>query len=244
MTDTDNTYLSVSAAMRMTERVSAERNVTESVSAGLNLYERVTAYTDLGPGPTTDYFLDTFTDVDGTSLFVHVPDVGGAWASGGATATQGIFSNRLRVIPTTANLSLYYASIGQSDYVLSATYLYDPVVATSITGSLVFRYVDASNYWRLDIAPLTGVSNIRLREITAGVNTIRAAASLALSAGVTYTLGATLSGTSISASINATTLNFTSANHQTATLAGLAFQQTSGTRSFQYFDDFKAIPLP
>ncbi len=85
---------------------------------------------------------------------------------------------------------------------------------------IVGRWTDSSNYWRVESS---GTGNgFRIYEINAGTETLRTFANPTIALNTEYTMRATFSGNTITATIGATTIQYASATHNnTATTFGI-----------------------
>lgn len=122
--------------------------------------------------------------------------------------------------------------LGKSDVVLCAT-----LTARASGPGIVFRAVDANNYWR---AAIDG-SNIKIWERTGGSWTERASAAASTSNGTDYFAVLALEGTSIRFTVGNVMVTYTSSVRQTATVHGVYSGTTDGTvKSFGAFDRFQS----
>jgi PKD repeat protein len=86
---------------------------------------------------------DSFTDIDGTSLASHSPDIGGAWVS--VTGSSSIFSNRC---DSNSTLALYYNQFGGSHQLTDASVKIDNyTTAFAEPFRLLLRLQDANNFY-------------------------------------------------------------------------------------------------
>jgi hypothetical protein len=172
--------------------------------------------------PSIAYLLrDLFTDPDGTNVNAHTMNVGAGWTV--HLGTANIQSNQYNTATNDGGTGqqVISAAVGVAAMKVSATVRMN-AAGTGI--GLVGRLVDASNFWVLTPSLATGT--LHLFENSAGVFTQRAVSgALGLSAGVDYGLELTFSGNNITGTITIagtpTTINFTSAVHNTATRAGI-----------------------
>jgi hypothetical protein len=184
--------------------------------------------------------VDLFTDTNGTLLTDHALDSGGSWSklTLAGVYTGDIFGNVARHIQTSPRgTGLHYTEIGVSNMVGS-------VVAQSNDGEatldLIFRYVDADNWWAAS-AYITGGSLRILRRLS-GTITVQSSAAMTLAINTDYTLEISAVGTAISASINGVTVSLTSSIHQTATKAGLGTTNSAANKT-TLFDNFSVGPV-
>ena len=183
-----------------------------------------------GPGP---FITDTFTGSDGTTLNGRSTDTGGkTWTNvrGGWT----IQSNKAAptAVSPPAILSMD-PGVADKDITINIT-----PQAASIDG-LMLRYIDLSNYWRLDI-DVTG-DQIRLISATGGAETTRGTSgSFTLTAGSTYAVRAVMDGNFITIHFDGVQrLQTNNSTHVAATTMGLIAFNTA-TR----FDDLAVANWP
>lgn len=190
-------------------------------------------------GGATTLILDQFADADGTALTAHaiaptnVPGASwaannGTWTIQGNQATSGVLG--------AGDYNVATADSGQADVTVTCD------ITTAGSGAyapeIVGRLTDASNYWRVEIESTTQV--LRIQEYNAGSGTTRASVSLTTVNGGTYALKVVFSGTGITASVGATTCNWTSSFNQTATRHGVGEFTNNGTPyNTCLFDNFK-----
>lgn len=191
------------------------------------------------------YVYDTFTGANGTALTAHTPDiapVGAAWDN----ANVEIQGN-LATLKGAADRQLSSIQSNVSDCVIEANISYGTATQTTSNAyahGIVFRYVDASNYWIYSFIPRSDNMGIALWEVTTTA-TVRAQAipSLVCVPGTVYSFKVTINGTGITGTINGVNqLTYTSAQHQTATKHGFKLGYiNSGTNAT--CDNFKVSPL-
>ncbi len=166
----------------------------------------------------TTYLSDTFVGVDGTNLTAHTMNVGSGWTKYTASGIGGditIQSNKAQQ-SASGSATIYTANAGHADCVMSAD-------VTEISPgpfalmALIGRFQDTDNHWRIYYDRQDGF--LIITEVTAGVATNRALVALI---GLTsFSMTATFSGNTITATIGATSCNYTSAVLNTKTLFGL-----------------------
>jgi hypothetical protein len=150
---------------------------------------------------------DNFSGSAG-SIAGRTPVVGGPWEIGSGTVTTN-GSGQLTVA-------------GSEPRAVSESRLADGTITLTMTshatnaGGLVFRWQDASNYWRAQIAGTTA----KLMEVVNGVANQRATVAVT---GGTGTIIVTLSGSSISVTgtLMGAGMNFTSSSFAAATRHGV-----------------------
>ncbi len=101
-----------------------------------------------------------------------------------------------------------------------------PATTSRNIAILFFRYVDGSNHWYAQIeydSTNAGAFNntIFVQEVTAGVTTQRATASVTISPFTTYALTITDDGTNIQATVLSANATYASNSHNTATKVGI-----------------------
>lgn len=176
--------------------------------------------------------LDQFTDTDATALESHTiaptNTPAASWASD--SGAMDINGNKARGTVLAGGLISYVCNSGVSDGVVSADVT---PVASGVTG-LVLRRNSNVNDWTLIID--VDADLFRLYEHTTGF-TLRASTAATIVVGNTYALSATLSGTSIVATVDgANQISFSSSTYQTDTRHGLRDDHTGGK-----FDNFKVV---
>jgi hypothetical protein len=186
---------------------------------------------------------DTFTDTDGTLLTAHTAQKApAAWGAtfaifGGANAKNPkINSNKASCLDASATaISGSIIDAGIANCVITAKIT---SVNEAVSGGqgVVFRYVDSSNYWYFD-AVTAGTNLIRLHEVSAGVDSVRASFAKAIAVDTQYDISLTLNGTSITGIWDGTSVGFTSSVHQSATKHGLAIIHRTTAKSSKV-DDF------
>lgn len=179
---------------------------------------------------------DSFTDTDTTAIASHTiaptntPST--SWTA--RTGTWTISGNK--AVTTTASQGHSTCNPGVADCTLS-------VVAKSTTtasathladAGVVARWANTSNLWKISINQQA--DEFRIVEYAAATATTRAAASVAISASVEYTIVAVLSGTTIAATLDgANAISYASATlNQTATVHGILARESTDR-----IDDFK-----
>lgn len=94
----------------------------------------------------TPYFLDNFTDTDGTAITSHTPDTGGSWSSILSGSSIVVASNQVHSTVAGTRVS---NNSGFTDYKLSADITFG--IAGDYCRFLV-RFVDGSNYYYMNIS--------------------------------------------------------------------------------------------
>ena len=152
--------------------------------------------------PPLTLLKDQFTDTNGVALQSHTMTIGPGWTIG--SGTWDISGNTGEKKTTNSTYEVIYADSGQSDVTASLD------VQTNGFGNLgvVVRLQDANNYWVAE----HNTAVLHLVQVVAGVRNVRASASM--SPGANYSISVVCSGTSITASIGATSINFTSSGFQ------------------------------
>jgi hypothetical protein len=202
---------------------------------------------------------DSFTGADNTLLTSHTPDTkptGASWSflgtsSDGNNGNFVISSNRLlnTVHPGNGNNSTSKAWIesGSTDVTLSAVLSLGSNNNIYALGGFVFRYINSSNYMRIDIGrdgfdTFAFGWSIRLLAIVNGSATVVATAGTGtdLARDTEYALTASVTGSSYAVSIGALTLSASSSANASATSHGLFIDNTvsRGTGNETYFDNF------
>lgn len=164
---------------------------------------------------------DTFTDLDGTLITSHAPEVGPGWtvvriASSGTIETVDIQGNALRF---TSHSDAVVMDLGEADVTVTADWT--PAAAVDNRNSVVFRYVDANNFWIFNVREPD--ADVNIYESSAGSLTLRGSAAKTFAEGTTYALKVVTSGATVTCSVDGVeTVSYGSAAaHQTATKHGL-----------------------
>lgn len=188
---------------------------------------------------------DTFTDTDGTPLDGHDPDtapVASSWFVTGPVIE--IRSGRARVLDLVNGTGRATIDAEVSDALVTCT-LYTGAADVVGQVGLIFRFVDANNYWRVTLDTVSG--DVRLVEVTAGVETIRESDD-AIPLGVAaYEVSLLLDGDNIRFAVaGRTALVYESSQHATATEFGLYHDmQASGAPSaMPEWDGLKVLDPP
>jgi hypothetical protein len=178
-----------------------------------------------GPGQSVIVW-DTFTDANGVLLSAHAPERSpAAWQ----TVNGNLTINGNRCTGATG-LSVIY--IGRADFSLAAS-----VRGVSGSASLIARYGDSLNYWKL-IARFS-INAIELWEQTASIWTLRGSASVGINDGADHTLRATFNGQAIRFWVDAVApLAYTSPSHQNNTGVGISSDAVANA-----IDHFKVSSL-
>ena len=183
-----------------------------------------------GGGPGLIY--DTFTGTNGTLLPAHTPDnnsPGNSWVQGPGTVTDAwSLSNGKAVIDPLQYQRTAYIDTGITDYRVTAT-VNVAGVSSSFTRGVVVRGDGAGSnqYW----VGLTYSGNV-LRIGDVGYGSL-AEVAFTVTPGVDYELVVECVGTTITASIGATSVQYTSAATTGRTYVGLCQRDGSDT-----LDDF------
>lgn len=178
--------------------------------------------------------LDTFTDANGTALASHTMDTGAGWTVHGQT--WQINSNRVSQTATDGQVGLATAQASESD--LTAYVTIRMAALTLAYPGLVFRFVDASNFWILRADAGSGENQLNLYEVTAGSYTLRTTAPKTWAINTDYELKVITSGTSIQVYLDGVLEDsYTSSAHQAGTRVGMGSYTSNGT-----FDLF-TVPL-
>jgi len=178
---------------------------------------------------------DTFTDTDADDLITqHTPNVGPGWTRNSTTSSWLIQGNRARVTKTGTERDFAWMDSGDADVVISCKVFAQS--ASNLPGIIARLSDDESNCWIIHISPQSDTFAILQRE--ADVNTSRASTSVTIDIQTLYTIEVTLSGSTITATLNGgNQIQYASATfNQTSTKHGISdFNDTS---SFSEFDDF------
>lgn len=167
------------------------------------------------------YFLqDSFWgEEEGTELSDHLLGTGQSWL-----ADSGLYISGTSVLSSETGTVFATVNASHDDYTISAT-----VTFGSSAGkvALVFRYLNSSNYWKAIIEGDTGA--LRIIEVFAGTETIKAQDLPTYSALVPYTLEALVKDSTIIASFAGTEVQATASSFLTQTTAGFLFSGEQDT---------------
>lgn len=169
---------------------------------------------------------DTFTDANGTLLTAHTPDCSpAAWQ----TVSGNLMINGNRCSGATG---LSVIPVERADFALAAS-----VRGVSGSVSLIARYGDSLNYWKL-IAKFA-VNAIELWEQTASVWALRGSASAPINDGADHILGAIFNGQAIRFWVDSVApIVCYSASLQSETRVGLSSDAAANA-----LDNFKVFAL-
>ncbi|MEO6091141.1 MAG: hypothetical protein ABIQ18_49380 [Umezawaea sp.] len=168
--------------------------IAAGVAATLAVFGGLAAVSFAGPKPAPSTgFADDFED----------GDTAGWSKSGGSWSVESDGSKVLRQTKTGATLARQFA--GQtdwSDYTASARV--KPLsVAADGYAAIVARSAGATSFYRL---ALTGSNEVRLESVKSGTASVLGEAPLTVGAGTSYTLGLSVTGTTLSGSVNGATV--------------------------------------
>lgn len=183
--------------------------------------------------------LDQFTDADSTSLDAHTiaPTNTPATAWTEQTGNWQITGNQACVAVAALN-GLATCNPGVADCALSASVKVTAGATTSRDAGIAARYSNTSNYWTIGINATDGA--FRITERNGGTDSVRATVSLTISASAEYTIAVTLSGATISATLDgANPISYASATlNQTSTIHGIRARATTDR-----VDNFRVVTL-
>lgn len=172
-------------------------------------------------GAVNTLYYDTFTDVNGTFLQNHTPDInntqGGFWTNVNGPTNATITGNK--VVNSTGDYQEYVTTgvlncTTQCDFVWNGT-------GSAFMG-IQLRIADVNNYW---IIYVNGI-NFRIDERVAGGQTNRATSPQGIVGNTAYTIRVVVSGTTITATINGgNTISYGS-------MASLTANKTAGFELF------------
>jgi hypothetical protein len=219
-----------SATFTYTPASAGAKTISVTNNRGLTNPGNLT-YTATASGPV---ILDHFTDADGTGLPSHTMDIGPGWTrfEGTGANQMAIQTNKVESFQDAGAGYSYQTESGLADCVIAVA----TVFGSTTYCKIIFRYVNATNYWMLSVNSLSGTGNVELIKVVAGANTTVSTANLSitLGTGVFWTL--TLSGTSISASVDTANVSTTDAFNQSATKHGIGTYQPTANGCFM--EDF------
>lgn len=176
-------------------------------------------------------FFDSFTDVDGTPLASHKPEVGGPW-----TVLSGVWA--INGNAATAGATDQYSStpMGASDLIIAGTLRYSAGVRNL---GWVLRASDVGNLWVAYLAVSTLVLYERVASVLAAKMTVAVPTG---AINTDYRLAARLNGPTIDLWLNGTQyLSYPSAtSNQTVQKHGMVI---SGGNAAQSIPDIVALPV-
>ncbi|MEJ3745137.1 family 16 glycoside hydrolase [Actinomycetes bacterium KLBMP 9797] len=150
------------------------------------------SFADANPASSTG-FTDDFED----------GDTAGWSKSGGSWSVVSDGSKVLKQAKTGASLARQFAGRTEwTDYTVRAEVKPQSVAAGGYA-ALVARSTSATSFYRLAV---TGANTMRLESVKSGTATVLCEAALTVSAGTAYTLGLTVAGNRLSASVNGATV--------------------------------------
>ena len=187
---------------------------------------------------TTDstHLLEDGFDGAASSLAAHTPDVGPGWtiaATGSTWNVTGSGTVQLAKDPGGTARDFAWMDSGEADVIISCQVKGN---VSNIPGIIARLSDSGANCWLISVSPAGDVFTIVQRE--AGSNTTRATTSVTIDAGTFYTIVVTLSGNTITATLNGgNQIQYTSATFQnTATKHGIhEFNDTTGSAEFEEF---------
>ncbi|WP_189332169.1 pectate lyase family protein [Actinoplanes ianthinogenes] len=147
----------------------------------------------------------SFADADAANPAGFSDDFGdgdtAGWSKSGGT--WSVTDGELRQSKSGATLAREFAgSTDWTDYTVQAKV--DPLaVATGGYAGIVARATSSTSFYRL---ALTGGNKVRLESVKSGTATVLSEAAVTVTAGASYTLGLTVSGTTLSGSVNGATI--------------------------------------
>jgi hypothetical protein len=169
---------------------------------------------------------DPFTDANSTAVGSHTMYLGNGWTvqSGAIVIT----SNKAVASGTAPGGPQWVATIATSYADCTTSVVINVTTGTGTYYGLALRYSDNNNMWW---AIAEGGGTFAIFERNAGTNTLRASASLTITAGTNYTIQAVLSGSTITATINGgNQISYGSATlNQTANTHGIRLGDANGT---------------
>lgn len=184
-----------------------------------------------GGAVVTTLILDQFTDVDTTLLPSHtigpVNLPGHAWVA--VANNLSIRSNHIYVTNPGPNICV--VDSGKSDVTIS--FITQANQSYACADGIVFRYIDASNYWEAywDFQART----FNIIQVQSGTPTTQASTGASLSPDTSYTVQVVISGTSITATIDAgSKITFSSSFNQTATSHGIVAKSGGAVHIFNF----------
>lgn len=197
-----------------------------------------------------DLLLDNITDTDGVFLTAHTPDTRiGVTAWGKAANPRDdsikIVSNRgVHQFVNGSNSTLHVIQSGAANCTGTLNFISAAAPPAQLQVGLGLRFTDTNNGWVCYINQGDGGDEIRLTEITTGTQTVRATAALTLSTNTAYSLVVTVSGTTITATIGATSVSYSSSQHQTSIGVALRAYLAAGVTDANNskFDKVQVVP--
>lgn len=194
---------------------------------------------------------DSFTDVSGTVLLNHTPEIGGPWVRSTASqAGNGQITDAGRVRKATTNQELYYltGTPPTPDYYVKSDLIVRSVPTTASAFGVQARMNAAgTNYYQFRLVWTTAAGfQWVLLKVTGGGSTTLVTVNATITIDQVYTMRLVVNGSTISALLNGVQVMSTS--DSTITAAGFSgYQNNSGTNSSEtsgfHFDNYEAGTL-
>lgn len=177
---------------------------------------------------------DFFQDDDGTNLTAHTMNTGSGWTLG-TISSQGtarcVISANQADFTTSDGAAWAWAETNNSDVTIIGDFLTTDNFPAGSNG-LVGRVTDANNLWIAElVTPETNL--LRITEVNGGTATVRATTAFTSVTNTFYRMVFAMSGTTLTAYVNGTTVTYTSSLFQTNTkhgIAGVKKNSSVGTR--------------
>jgi len=223
----------------LTVRASFGRESVFLINGGANLLTRELGVPSMDEGetPPTGLFFDNFTDTNYVLLSAHMPDIGTGWTHFETGADEIYIYNNCAVGEVNAGAAnAYVANATAADAIITAKVMF-PIggAATHHYDEIVFRYLDANNYWKLS-RNNKATGNFEIVKKEGGADTTVQTTTLAFTEGVFDDLKVTLLGTSITCEVNATPLSTTSSFNLSAAKHGIRiYRATAGVACLDTF---------
>jgi hypothetical protein len=204
-------------------------------------YYKVAAVNASGEGlstavqTTVPIFKDTFTDVNGTALTSHTPDIGAVGFSALSTGVEYDIQGNRAHFKTAGGANVTGFDSGVANARISARLMGHSSTSTT-NPAIVFRYVDDSNYWRLRIRFSNGDVQLFKLVNNSGSQPTGGLYTFAFQLDTVYAFDIVCNGASIKVYLGGDLImDVTDSALQTATKVGLRGARANG---FEYSDDF------
>lgn len=191
----------------------------------------------------TPTILDTFTDSNNTSIASHTADQRPNSNTWSQTVTSSFYIQNNSLQPNRqSNADIAVIDSGLSDLsIMCDVTPFDNSGNIAYPG-MVFRYVDASNYWY--VFPDTANSHIEIYQVNAGVSIHKSEYTIALTSGTQINLRIDCIGNNIVLYLNGTEiLTVVDSFNSTATKVGVRYGKVGTPASACIWDNFKVVPF-
>ncbi len=187
---------------------------------------------------------DSYTDTDSVAITSHGPEVGTSYTI--LSGSPGIYGNK--AVSLDGGQFSYQFDPGETEYTWTFKFLVAPTTtdAGARFFSALFRYVDSSNYFAVELAFAPGDNTtgfFLLSKTIAGVPTNLAFGTVVINTDTEYTLTVAVDAANlIEATINGVTASATDSALASSTKMAITLTGATLTHFAPYIDDMKVIP--